>query len=413
MYAYTKADALDFIRDNDVKFIRLAFCDVWGNQKNVSVMPSSLDRAFESGISFDASAIDGFSDVSDSDLFLFPDPSTMSLLPWRPSHGRVVRFFCDIRRADGSPFPLDCRALLRRAVSDARDAGVVCTFGSECEFYLFKNDEQGNPTDIPLDAGGYMDVSPADRGENVRREICLTLEEMGILPEASHHECGPGQNEIDFHFSDPLGAADDVTTFKWVVRTVADRSGLHADFSPKPIPDRDGSGFHINIAPARVGSDPTVRPVCDDALRDAFIAGILAHIREITAFLNPSVQSYRRLGSFKAPKYAAWSPSNRSGLIRIPAAGGEYRRIELRSPDVLANPYAAFALLIWCGLDGLERRLSLPEPKNLNLYSADPSELAGLEPLPAGLAEAAALAGNSEFVRKHLPDGVVSAYTRR
>jgi glutamine synthetase len=240
---YKENDAIEFIAENDVKFIRLAYCDIYGTQKNVSIMPSELKRAFKEGISFDASAVLGFGEEVRSDLFLFPDPSSLALLPWRPSHGRVVRFFCDIKHPDGTLFELSSRLILKNAVRYAAEKGFRISFGAECEFYLFKCDEEGNPTDIPFDNAGYMDVSPIDKGENVRREICLTLEEMGITPEASHHEEGPGQNEIDFKYGDPIVSADNVTTFKWVVRTIAARNGLFATFDPKPLKDQSGNGF--------------------------------------------------------------------------------------------------------------------------------------------------------------------------
>ena len=251
---YSAHEVLEYLQAEDVKFVRLAFCDVFGRQKNISVMPGEMPRAFSTGIAFDASAIAGFGGRVRSDLFLHPDPSTLTLLPWRPEHGRVVRMFCDICYPDGTPFENDARAVLKKAVADAAAMGVRFSFGAEMEFYLFRQDENGRPTKIPYDEAGYMDIAPDDRGENVRREICLTLERMGILPESSHHEEGPGQNEIDFRYADALTAADDAVTFRDVVRTVADRNGLWADFSAKPLPDAPGNGFHINISARRPGT---------------------------------------------------------------------------------------------------------------------------------------------------------------
>ncbi|HIW74145.1 MAG TPA: glutamine synthetase family protein [Firmicutes bacterium] len=393
MYSYS--EVLTYCREEDVKFIRLAFCDLTGNQKNIAIMPEELERAFEHGISFDASAIPGFGDESKSDLFLFPDPSTLSVLPWRPSHGRVVRMFCDIRRPDGTPFPKDSRRLLKKAVAAAAEDGVVCSFGAEFEFYLFQTDENGKPTKIPFDDAGYMDIAPDDKGENVRRDICLTLESMGIRPESSHHEEGPGQNEIDFRYSEALSAADNAVTFPAVVKTIAMQNGLWACFSPKPLVHQSGNGLHINMSIQSPGGR---------ADRDAFMAGVLRHIREITAFLNPTEESYRRLGEKKAPRYVTWSSQNRSPLIRVPAAKGEYERFELRSPDPTANPYLAYALLIYAGLDGVRSRLPLPAPIDGNLFTADESVTAGLERLPASLAEAQTLAGESELIRRHMPE---------
>ncbi len=387
---YTAREVYDFVRQEDVKFIRLAFCDVNGKQKNISIMPDELPRAFSDGISFDASAIKGFGDEVGSDLLLFPVPSTLNILPWRSSHGNVIRMFCSMKYPDGTQFEKDSRMILQRAVDAAAAKGVSVQFGAEFEFYLFNTDEKGMPTDEPFDRAGYMDVAPEDRGENARREICLTLLEMGIKPESSHHEEGPGQNEIDFRYSDAMTAADNAMNFMTVVKAAAQRNGIYADFSPKPLPGESGNGLHINMSVKTAdGEDHT----------NAFMAGILAHIKEMTAFLNPTEDSYKRLGEKKAPKYITWSPENRSQLIRIPAAKGEYRRIELRSPDPTANPYIAYALLIMAGLDGIERELTAPEAVNVNLYKADSSVTEPLDRLPASLDEAIAVAEGSDFIR--------------
>ena len=348
---YTAQEVFDFVREEDVKFIRLAFCDVNGKQKNISIMPDELPRAFSDGISFDASAIKGFGDEVGSDLLLFPVPSTLNILPWRSSHGNVIRMFCSMKYPDGTQFEKDSRMILQRAVDAAAAKGVSVQFGAEFEFYLFNTDEKGMPTDEPFDRAGYMDVAPEDRGENARREICLTLLEMGIKPESSHHEEGPGQNEIDFRYSDPVISADNAVTFRGVVNTVAARNGLCADFSPKPLENRSGNGMHINIS---VRSEDG-----GDALPQV-IAGILSHISDMTVFLNTIEDSYLRFGSNKAPRYISWSSENRSQLIRIPAAEGEYRRAELRSPDPACNPYLAFALIIYAGLDGIRQDMALP-----------------------------------------------------
>lgn len=387
---YTAREVFDFVRQEDVKFIRLAFCDVNGKQKNISITPDELPRAFSDGISFDASAIKGFGDEVGSDLLLFPVPSTLNILPWRSSHGNVIRMFCSMKYPDGTQFEKDSRMILQRAVDAAAAKGVSVQFGAEFEFYLFNTDEKGMPTDEPFDRAGYMDVAPEDRGENARREICLTMLEMGIKPESSHHEEGPGQNEIDFRYSDAMTAADNAMNFMTVVKAAAQRNGIYADFSPKPLPGESGNGLHINMSVKTAdGEDHT----------NAFMAGILAHIKEMTAFLNPTEDSYKRLGEKKAPKYITWSPENRSQLIRIPAAKGEYRRIELRSPDPTANPYIAYALLIMAGLDGIERELTAPEAVNVNLYKADSSVTEPLDRLPASLDEAIAVAEGSDFVR--------------
>ena len=399
---YSKEEVIQFVAEEDVKFIRMAFCDIYGKQKNISIMPGELERAFEYGIAIDASAIDGFGGEVHSDLFLHPDTSTLCVLPWRPEHGKVVRMFCTVTYPDGTPFEADTRALLRKASEDAEKEGISFAFGSEMEFYLFKCDENGEPTNIPYDNAGYMDVAPEDKGENVRREICLTLERMGINPESSHHEEGPGQNEIDFCYSHAITAADDALTFRSVVLAVAARSGLCADFSPKPIENKAGNGMHINFSAKRAdGAD----------IMPHVIAGILAHIREITAFLNITESSYKRFGSNKAPKYISWSGENRSQLIRIPAAQGEYRRAELRSPDPMCNPYLAFTLLIRAGLDGVKNNMVLPVAADINLYTASEEVTAHYEKLPETLDEAKAAAKASAFVAENLPASIIADYT--
>ncbi len=400
---YSKQEVMQFVQEEDVKFLRLAFCDVTGKPKNVSIMPTELERAFEHGIAIDASAIEGFGDETHSDIFLHPDPDTITVLPWRPEHGKVARMFCSITYPDGRPFEHDVRTLLKEAIHHAKELGYSFYFGPEMEFYLFKLDENGNPTVQPYDHATYMDVAPEDKCENVRREICLTLEKMGIRPESSHHEEGPGQNEIDFRYSDALTAADNAITFCSVVKSVAALNGLHADFSPKPLADQPGSGQHINIS-IKGG---------DEKDTNHMLAGILGTVADMTVFLNPSKQSFHRLGFNKAPKYISWSSENRSQLIRIPAATGEYRRAELRSPDPLANPYIAYTLLIYAGLYGIQNKLELPEPANVNLFTADAETLANYKTLPLSLAEARKRAFDSSFVRDHLPLSLIEHFCNR
>ena len=400
---YTADEVIQYVSEEDVKFVRMAFCDVYGKQRNVAIMAAELPRAFDHGIAIDASAVPGFDMDVRSDLFLRPNPETLKELPWRPQHGRVAHMFCDVVHPDGSPFAADARRLLRAVAEDAAEKGYTFRFGTEMEFYLFKLDELGAPTKEPFDAAGYMDVAPEDRGENVRREICLTLERMGIFPESSHHESGPGQNEIDFRYADPVTAADNAVMFRSVVRTVAAQNGLWADFSPRPLPDRDGNGMHINVSATKDGQE--LSPL-------ALAPGLLEHVREMTRFLNPAEQSYERLGRDKAPLYVSWSEQNRSQLLRVPAAAGKFRRLELRSPDALANPYLAFALMICACLDGIERQLPLPERADVNLLRADEATLAKYERLPLSLAEATELAEQSAFIRAHIPAEVLAAYQR-
>lgn len=398
---YTQSEIEQYVVEEDVKFIRLAFVDVFGKQKNISIMPGELDRAFNYGIAIDASAIVGFGGDVRSDLLLHPDASTLAVLPWRPDRGRVVRMFCAITYPDGSPFECDTRTLLKKAIADSETRGVSFTFGSEMEFYLFQRDEQGNPTKLPHDYAGYMDVSPDDRGENIRREVCLTLERMGIVPETSHHEEGPGQNEIDFRYSDPLTAADAAITFRFVVNTIATMNGLCADFSPKPLAGYPGNGMHINVSAQRSGRTDVLPQV---------LAGLLEHIYETTLFFNPSEASYKRFGSNKAPRYISWSKENRSHLLRVPAAEGIYRRLELRSPDPTCNPYLGYAIMIWAGLDGIENDIKLTPAVDGNLLTTSDVESLGLKKLPINLREACEAATNSDFLANRLPASLLDSY---
>lgn len=401
---YSKQEIMQYVQEEDVKFIRLAFCDVFGKQKNISIMPEDLPRAFEYGIAIDASAIEGFGDETHSDLLLHPDADTLMPLPWRPEHGRVVRMFCTISYPDGRTFECDSRSILKQAVQDAEKAGFQFFFGAEQEFYLFNLDDNGNPTKEPYDNAGYMDIAPEDKGENIRREVCLTLEQMGIRPESSHHEEGPGQNEIDFRYSSPLAAADNAMTFQTVVKTVAHRNGLYADFSPKPLEDKPGNGFHINMS---------VKSSDNADNMNFMIAGILAKVAEMTIFLNPLESSYQRFGNNKAPRYISWSSENRSQLVRVPAAVGEYKRAELRSPDPAANTYLAFALMIYASLYGIQNKLELQDPADINLYKADADTLAKFEQLPGNLKSACALANNSDFIKEHIPGAILEIYCNK
>ncbi|MBQ6783310.1 MAG: glutamine synthetase [Acholeplasmatales bacterium] len=390
---------LEYVKEEDIKFIRLAFIDIYGKQKNVSIMPHELEKAFKYGISIDSMAIDGFESGYKSDLFLFPNPDTITILPWRPREGRVIRMFCDIKYPDGTDFICDTRKLLINAINEAKKNGLEFHFGSEIEFYLFKADDEGESTGVTYDKAGYMDIAPDDKGENIRREICLTLEEMDIMPERSHHEEGPGQNEVAFRYSDALRAADEAVTFKTVVKTVAGRNGLYASFNPKPISDKPGNGYHINFSVA--GGD-----------LDSAIEGVLTHIKEITAFLNVSDESYERLGKLMAPKYISWSRENRSELIRVPAAKDNFIRAELRSPDPQINPYVAFTLLIYAGMEGILNNYKLRQPVDSDLNKASDVLLDKLDKLPLSLEEAKEEARNSKFVNKYIPKELLENYLK-
>lgn len=398
---YTQSEVEQFVVEEDVKFIRLGFVDVFGTKKNISIMPNELPRAFDFGVSIDASAIKGFGGDVRSDLLLHPDASTISFLPWRPEHGRVIHMFCSITYPDGSPFEADTRSVLKKAISDSEKANISFAFGSEMEFYLFQRDDRGNPTKQPFDFGGYMDVYPEDRGENVRREICLNLERMGIMPESSHHEEGPGQNEIDFRYSDPLTAADAAITFRFVVNTIAAMNGLCADFSPLPLPGYPGNGMHINIS-AQKTDQSDVMPLA--------LAGLLEHAYESTLFFNPTEASYKRFGVNKAPKYISWSVENRSHLLRVPAATGEFRRLEFRSPDPTCNPYLAYALMIWAGLDGIQKGHSPTGFLDVNILNESTASSLNLRTLPQNLGEACSAVRTSKFIATRMPSKILDSY---
>ncbi|MCL2081730.1 MAG: glutamine synthetase family protein [Oscillospiraceae bacterium] len=406
----TRHEIMEFVKENEVKFIRLSFCDIFGQKKNIAIMARELEQVLENGMPFDGGAVAGFAGTARSDLVLMPDLNTMAALPWRPGPGRVLRFFCDIKTPEGTSFPLDSRCVLKNAVEKAAERGYGCTVGAECEFTLFKTDESGDPTAIPIDRGGYLDIAPLDRGEDIRREICLTLEEMGIYPETSHHERGHGQNEIDFRPGDALSCADNFLTFKNVVRAIASRNGLHASFMPKPIAEAPGNGLHVNLSLSQDGVNIFKNTnEGHSAAAESFIAGILAMAPEITLFLNPLANSYERLGRLEAPGYVSWSHQNRSQLIRIPAASGEKVRLELRSPDPAVNPYTAFALIIAAGFHGIDGGLRLPRPVNADLYK-DRETAQRLIPLPPSLNEAIEIAKGSSFARAVIGQELFSKY---
>lgn len=423
---YTKGEVLDFVKEEDVKFIRLAFFDLTGRQKNISIMANELPVAFSSGIAFDASSVRGFQGAEASDLLLHPDPSTLAVIPWRPSTGKVVRMFCDIKYPDGTPYEKDCRHILKQAVKAAQEeCGVKMRFGSEIEFYLFKLNDEGEATKIPFDKAGYLDVAPEDKGENIRREICFTLEQMGITPESSHHEAGPGQNEIDFRCSDPLTSADDASTFKWIVRTKAEANGLRADFSPKPFDDKPGNGMHISVMcdacqsedlSSKAGKSASserkqIISSEESAAEDYSLfvaAGIMKHIEEITLFLNPTENSYRRIGEAKAPRYVAFAHENRSACVRTASANGK-KRVEILSADPECNPYLAFSALIYSAIDGIKNKLEPPQPVSENLFKANEEITANLKKLPDTLEAARKLAWESGFVKECLGESVIGA----
>ncbi len=394
MGKYTRDDIWRMIEEEDVEFIRLQFTDIFGVLKNVAVTTSQLERVLNNEIMFDGASIAGFARIENSDMFLRPDLDTFCIFPWRPQQGKVARFLCDICRPDGELFTGDPRYALKKATAKAAAMGYQFDVGPECEFFLFHTDDEGRPTTITHEKAGYFDVGPLDLGENARRDMILTLEEMGFVVESSHHEDAPAQHEIDFHYDEALKMADDIVTFRMAVRTIAKRHGLHASFMPKPIFGVNGSGMHINMSLARDGVNVFYDESDPNHLSQEgywFIGGILKHIRAITAVTNPLVNSYKRLvPGYEAPVYIAWSAKNRSPLIRIPAQIGKTQRIELRSPDSAANPYLALAVCLAAGLDGIEHQIDPPESADGNIYAMTEEQRAaqGIECLPGSLIEA-------------------------
>ncbi|MDE6181992.1 MAG: type I glutamate--ammonia ligase [Eubacteriales bacterium] len=416
MAKYSKEEIKKIIEENDVKFIRLQFTDVLGKFKNIAVTASQLDKVLDEGMMFDGSSIEGFARIEESDMYLKPDLDTFVIFPWRPQTGKVARFICDVYRPDGMPFEGCPRYILKKTLKEAEEMGYKFNVGNELEFFLFKVDEDGNPTTVTNDRAGYFDLAPIDSGSNARREICLTLEEMGFEIEASHHECAAGQHEIDFKYDSALATADNVTTFRMVVKTIAQKYGLHATFMPKPICGIAGSGMHTNMSLFKDGKNAFYNP--EDKLglsKEAynFIAGVLEHVKGITAVTNPLVNSYKRLvPGYEAPCYVAWSASNRTDIIRIPASRGVGTRVELRSPDPTTNPYLCLALCLASGLDGIKRNLKCPDSIDENLFALTKEEIEerGIENLPETLSEALKYMKQDTLVKNVLGEHAYKAY---
>ncbi|PTM23819.1 type I glutamate--ammonia ligase [Lactobacillus sp. PFC-70] len=377
--AYTKDDIRQMAKDENVKFLRLMFTDLFGTIKNVEVPISQLGKLLDNKLMFDGSSIDGFVRIEESDMYLYPDLSTWMIFPWSTERGKIARVICEVYTPEGKPFEGDPRNNLIRVLSDMRKAGFTdFNIGPEPEFFLFKMDENGKPTTELNDKGSYFDMAPMDLGENCRREIVLTLEEMGFDVEAAHHEVAPGQHEIDFKYADALTAADNIQTFKLVVKTVARKYGLYATFMPKPLAGINGSGMHLNMSLFHDKGNAFYDPkgemeLSEDAYH--FLGGLLKHARSFTAICNPIVNSYKRLvPGYEAPVYVAWSGSNRSPLIRVPSSRGLSTRLELRSVDPAANPYLAIAAVLEAGLDGLRNQLAPREAVDRNIYRMDAEE---------------------------------------
>ena len=416
MSRYSKDDIIRMVHEDDVEFIRMQFTDIFGQLKNVAITASQIEKAVNNEIMIDGSSIEGFVRIQESDQYLRPDLDTFTVLPWRPQQGKVARLICDVYNPDGTPFVGDPRGALKRVLKKAADMGYSFNVGPECEFFLFQTDEEGKPTTTTNDEAGYFDLGPLDHGESTRREICMTLEKMGFEIEASHHEVAAGQHEIDFKYAEALTAADNIMTFKLAVKTLAQKNGLHATFMPKPIFGINGSGMHTNMSLFKDGKNVFFdengeKKLSADAYH--FIAGLLTHVSSMNAILNPLVNSYKRLvPGYEAPCYTAWSASNRSALIRIPAARGQSTRVELRCPDPACNPYLALAVCLAAGLDGIERGLTPPPEIPGNIYEMDAATRSafGIETLPRTLEEALEAMKQDRLVMDVLGEHVASHY---
>lgn len=413
---YSKEDIMELVQDEDVEFIRLQFTDMFGSLKNVAITASQLEKALDNKCMFDGSSIEGFVRIEESDMYLYPDLNTLEIFPWRPQQGKVARLICDVYRPNGEPFEGDPRYILKRAVKEAAELGYLFEVGPECEFFLFHTDENGLPTTLTHEQAGYFDLGPLDLGENARRDMVLTLEDMGFVIEASHHEVAPAQHEIDFKYDEALSTADNIMTFKLAVKTIAKRHGLHATFMPKPKFGVNGSGMHINMSLSKDGKNIFADTADKLGLsKEAyyFIGGIIKHMKGMTAITNPLVNSYKRLvPGYEAPVYIAWSATNRSPLIRIPAARGEGTRIELRCPDPSANPYLALAVCLRAGLDGIINKIEPPESVDCNIFNLSKEEKAekGIEAIPSTLQEAVRELEKDEFVKEVLGKHVSEKY---
>lgn len=395
LQSYSRTQILQKVKEENVRFIRLQFSDLFGQIKNVEIPVNQLEKALDNKMMFDGSSIEGFVRIEESDMYLYPDLETFVIFPWTAEKGKVARFICDIYHPDGTPFEGDPRNNLKRVLAEMKELGFTdFNVGPEPEFFLFKLNEKEEPTLELNDNGGYFDLAPTDLGENCRRDIVLELEEMGFDIEASHHEVAPGQHEIDFKYQNALKACDDIQTFKLVVKTIARKHGLHATFMAKPLFGVNGSGMHSNLSLFKGGENSFYDKDGDSMLSETarqFIAGIMKHATSFTAITNPTVNSYKRLvPGYEAPCYVAWSARNRSPLIRIPASRGLSTRVEVRSVDPSANPYLAMAVLLAAGLDGIKNGLTPPAPIDRNIYGMSKEERVenGIVDLPSTLAEA-------------------------
>ncbi len=417
MSKYTKEDIFRIVEEEDVAFIRLQFCDIFGVPKNIAIAASQLESALNNECMFDGVSVEGFVRSDESDMYLYPDLDSFEIYPWRPQSGKVARMFCNVYTVDRKPFAGDPRNILKKVVDKSKDLGITFKVNPEPEFFLFDYDDEGQPTTHTKEKGGYFDVAPADQGENVRRDIILNLEEMGFDISSSHHEIAPAQHEIDFKAEDAERTADMIMTFRMAVKTIAKKHGLYATFLPKPTEGISGSGMHINIiAQDKEGNnlfDTGDGKISETAL--SFIAGVLSHVKGMTMVTNPLVNSYKRLvPGYDAPVNLSWSSSsaNRSALIRIPSVRGKDTRIEIRNPDATCNPYLALALILAAGIEGIEKKMTPPDELSENLAHATYEQLraSGLETLPMTLGEAIHAYEDDDFVKEILGEATYNRF---
>ncbi|SEA52682.1 glutamine synthetase [Desulfuromusa kysingii] len=414
----TRDDIMKIIEEKNVNFFRLQFVDIFGFMKNVAIPRSQIKKALDGQMMFDGSSIDGFVRINESDMYLKPDYNSFLVLPWRKRDGiNAARIICDVYRADGTPFIGCPRVNLKRVLAEAKELGYTMNVGTECEFFLFQQDEQGKMKIETNDVAGYFDVDPEDTGIGCRREIIETLEAMNFEIEASHHEVAEGQHEINFKYADALTAADNTLTFKWVVRSIAAKHGFHATFMPKPVFGINGSGMHTNQSLFSLDGENAFfdenGPLKLSETAYHYIAGILKNARGFTAVTNPLVNSYKRLvPGYEAPVYVAWSASNRSALVRIPASRGLGTRTEIRSPDPSCNPYLALAMMLQAGLDGVKNKLVAPESVNVDIFHMTPAEkqTAGIDSLPGSLEEALVALKQSPISKEALGEHILNKY---
>lgn len=418
MVRFTADQIMAEVEEHNIRFVRMQFTDVFGILKNVSLPVSQLEKALNGEVMFDGSSVEGFVRIEESDMYLKPDLNTWQIFPWDYSEGAIARLICDVYDGNGEPFVGDPRYVLRNTLKTAKEMGYSLNVGPEAEFFLFRTDSNGTPTLETHDHAGYFDLSPVDQGSYARREMVSALVEMGYEVEASHHECAPGQHEIDFKYDEAVSTADRIQTFKLIVRTVAWRHGLHATFMPKPIADIAGSGMHMNQSLSDFsGNNVFYDENGKDELSETayyYIGGLLKHVKAFTAITNPLVNSYKRLISgYEAPVYIAWSGKNRSPLVRIPGKRGNSTRLELRSPDPAANPYLAEAVMLAAGLDGIKNKIEPPPACNRNLYEMTAAERKGLgiDCLPGSLREAINELLKDEVIVDALGEHVTRCFT--